>query len=103
MYFVYILYSNSLSNYYIGHCQSLSKRLGQHNKGKVRSTKRGVPWQIVYTEIFTTRLQASMREKQIKSYKSGEAFKKLVRQINRGSVPKWSNGADCKSAGLAPS
>ena len=78
MYKVYILFSEKIKKYYIGHSENLEKRLARHNKGLVKSTKSGKPWIIVYTEDYPTKREAYKRELQIKSYKKGEAFKKLI-------------------------
>jgi len=80
MFIVYILKSRLFGRFYIGHTKNLIKRLNQHNKNKVRSTKNKGPWEIVYTEKFKTKSEAYRREKQIKSYKRGEAFKKLFKK-----------------------
>ncbi|MFA6193563.1 MAG: GIY-YIG nuclease family protein [Parcubacteria group bacterium] len=82
MYKVYILESlQNSKKRYIGHTQDLVNRIKRHNKGLVRSTKAYIPWKTIHTEIFDTKNEAYKRELQIKSYKSGEAFKKL---INKG-------------------
>ncbi len=99
MYKVYILQSEKNGKYYIGHTQDLVVRLKRHNSGLVSSTKRYVPWKIVYTESCNTKQEAYKRELKIKSYKSGEAFKNLV--VKNGWIPERSKGADCKSAGSA--
>jgi putative endonuclease len=78
MYYVYILKSEIKQRFYIGYTNNLKKRLLYHNGGKVRSTKAYRPWKIIYTEQFDDRHNAFAREKQIKSYKGGEAFKKLI-------------------------
>ena len=44
MYFVYILYSASYDRYYVGHTDSIERRLEEHNTGKNKSTKPYVPW-----------------------------------------------------------
>jgi putative endonuclease len=77
MYYVYIL-ENAEGKHYIGHTEDLVSRLKRHNAGQVRATKNKGSWKIVYNEDFKSRIEASDREKQIKSYKGGEAFKKLL-------------------------
>ena len=57
---------------------NLGKRLDYHNKGKVKSTKAYRPWKIIYVEEFENKREAYGREMQIKSYKGGNAFKKLI-------------------------
>jgi len=37
---------------------------------------------VIYTETFPSKSEAYKREVQIKSYKSGEAFKKLINECN---------------------
>jgi len=75
---VYILQSTVTDRYYVGHTQDIQNRLDRHNKKRVRSTKSGVPWKLVYTELFNTKSDAYKREMQIKSYKGGNAFRELL-------------------------
>jgi putative endonuclease len=78
MYYVYILRSLKDHKFYIGSASDLYKRLSYHNAGLQRSTKHRIPFELVYHEEFSSRIQAEKREKQIKSYKGGEAFKRLI-------------------------
>jgi putative endonuclease len=78
MYFTYIIRSQKTGRYYVGSTKDVSERLARHNGGKNKSTKPGVPWELVVTEEYQTRQEAYRREFQIKSYKGGEAFKKLI-------------------------
>jgi putative endonuclease len=78
MYIAYIIKSLKVNRYYIGSTENIERRLLYHNFGKVESTKAYKPWMVVYTERFETKSDALKREKQIKSYKSGDAFKKLL-------------------------
>jgi len=78
MWFVYILKSEKLGRHYIGCTANLEKRLKDHNSGRTKSTKNYAPYGLIYKEEFITRSEAYKREKQIKRYKSGAAFKKLI-------------------------
>jgi putative endonuclease len=78
MHDVYIIQSERTGRYYIGQSEDAKMRLGRHNAGSVRSTKNGRPWKLVMIEKVSNRAEALKREKQIKSYKGGEAFKKLI-------------------------
>ena len=78
MYLVYILKSKQTGRYYIGFTSDIHKRLIAHNNGSNRSTKNGIPWEVIYSEQFVNRSDAWQREQQIKHYKGGEAFKKLI-------------------------
>ena len=78
MYIVYILKSKDVNRYYTGYTSSLAKRLKSHNAGKVRSTKAYRPWEVSYAENFINKTLARKRELEIKSYKGGKTFKKLL-------------------------
>jgi putative endonuclease len=65
---MYILQSLKDNKYYVGMTGDLAKRLAYHNAGRVRSTKFRVPFKMVYSEKFETRLEAREREKYLKSY-----------------------------------
>ncbi|HQW93078.1 MAG TPA: GIY-YIG nuclease family protein [Ferruginibacter sp.] len=77
-YFVYILQSLKDGKYYIGETHDVEARLLFHNSGKQRSTKNRIPFRIVIIEQYENREVALAREKQIKSWKGGNAFKLLV-------------------------
>jgi putative endonuclease len=78
MHKVYILKSLKNNRYYIGHTNNINNRLKRHNSGQVKSTKPYLPWKIIYTENYQTKSEAYRREMEIKSYKSGIKFKKLL-------------------------
>ncbi|MBI2109166.1 MAG: GIY-YIG nuclease family protein [Parcubacteria group bacterium] len=78
MFIVYILYSDINKKYYIGYTSNLEKRLHYHNSEKNKSTKSGIPWKVVKVEKYFSKKDAWLRERQIKRYKGGGAFKKLI-------------------------
>ena len=78
MFYTYILFSETTKKYYIGSCENISTRLNRHNAGATPSTKSGRPWEIVYSEVFTTKTDALFREKYIKSMKSKIYIQKLI-------------------------
>lgn len=78
MYKVYIIQSFKTKRYYIGYTKDLRARLKRHNRGQNQSTKSGIPWKIIHSEVFTNRSDAFKREKEIKRFKSGIKFKKLL-------------------------
>ena len=69
-FYTYILYYEKFDRYYIGSCQDMEVRLEQHNAGRNKSTKAGVPWVLKHTETFEARSAAAQRETQIKNKKS---------------------------------
>jgi putative endonuclease len=81
-YTTYILYSPCRDEYYVGHTQDAQERLERyHNIGKSLYTKRGIPWSLVYSELFETRSQAMRREREIKSKKSRNYIKRLIQSV----------------------
>ena len=78
MYTVYIL-ENLQGFFYTGFTsKEITERVLEHNQGKCRWTKNKRPWIVRYVERWTSKAEAYRREKQIKSYKSGRAFKELI-------------------------
>jgi len=76
--FTYILQSKTTGKYYIGSTNNKEKRVNEHNIGKNKSTRNKGPWETVYYEEFSSRMEARRRELKIKSYKGGNAFKNLI-------------------------
>ena len=79
MWQVYILKSKKCGKFYIGCTNNLQRRLQEHNSGYNKSTYLHLPWEIVCTEAYSNSTVAFEREKKIKSYKGGNAFKKLLK------------------------
>jgi putative endonuclease len=78
-YWVYILKSELDSIYYVGHTADLKERIRRHNNGRNLYTKTKMPWKLVYQEEFSSRSEASRREREIKGKKSRDFIERLVR------------------------
>jgi putative endonuclease len=48
MHIVYIIYSQFTSKYYTGQTNNLDDRIRRHNSGLSKSTKSGIPWEVIY-------------------------------------------------------
>lgn len=101
MAFVYIL-ENRYGKYYVG-ITSLGpeSRLARHNQGRVYSTKFGKPWTIIHREKHISIKAARIREKEIKSWHGGNAFKKLVHRAV-GSANGRQTGSEPVNPGSNP-
>lgn len=53
-------------NLYIGSASNLEKRLGEHDSGKVVSTKPRLPFKLIYSENYLAEKDAREREKNLK-------------------------------------
>jgi len=78
MYTVYVLQSIKDHGYYIGCTTDLERRVSEHNNGKTLSLISRRPLEVIYSEEYSDQKVAYAREKKLKSYKGGEAFKKLI-------------------------
>jgi putative endonuclease len=67
MFYIYIIHSEHLQRYYVGSTESVEKRFQEHNSGKSKSTRVGVPWELVHIESFATRSKAVLHERKIKA------------------------------------
>ena len=77
MFYVYVL-QNKEGQLYKGSSADLKKRIANHNSGKVRSTKKGRPWQLIYYEAFISKTAARKEELFLKSGKGRERLKFLI-------------------------
>jgi putative endonuclease len=66
-YYVYVLKSNFDGLLYTGYTNNLKRRLEEHNDGKVISTKRRIPFELIYSEACKNQSDAIAREKYLKS------------------------------------
>ena len=78
MYTVYILFSESINNYYVGYTNDIDRRLGEHNRKKGKYTDRGIPWELAYKEEYQSKAEAQNREKEIKARKSRAYIEELI-------------------------
>jgi putative endonuclease len=78
MFYVYVLKSKTNQKHYIGHTNNLERRLLYHNSGYSKSTKSGIPWELIYSEDYTDRSSAMKRESEMKSKKSRAFIDDLV-------------------------
>ena len=79
-YSVYILRSDQLSKYYVGHTADLiEQRLRRHLTDHDGFTSKAKDWQLVYQESFEDKKSAATREREIKSWKSAIRINALIK------------------------
>jgi putative endonuclease len=66
MFYTYVLQSLKNNELYTGYTADLKKRLQEHNQGKNLSTKRYMPWKIIYYEACIDEGDAKRREGYLK-------------------------------------
>jgi len=81
VYFVYAISSSEHNYIYVGLTQNVSERVKRHNDGRERTTKFYSPFELIYSEVCKSRIDARIREKY---WKSGIGKEKL--KILRNSL-----------------
>jgi len=66
-YYIYVLKSLKDGMFYTGYTNNLSRRLKEHNKGIVTSTKNRIPFELVYWEGCLNQQDATSREIYLKT------------------------------------
>jgi len=80
MYFVYILYSESIDQFYVGQTKDLDDRIARHNQAKSLSTKRGVPWRLEKVIGFESKKQCLQAERWLKKMKSRRILIQVIEE-----------------------
>ena len=85
MFDVYVIRNSIKDKIYIGHTSDLNNRLKRHNgilknKSKSFTSRNKGIWSLIHKEEFTTRQEAVIREKQLKSYRGRKFIKNIIRE-----------------------
>ena len=75
MFYTYVLKSKKNDKLYIGFTSDLKERFGEHNKGLNLSTKRYLPWKLIYYEACLNKSDARRRERYLKTTQGGRMLK----------------------------
>ena len=80
MYFVYIIYSTKLDNYYVGTTDDVERRLGEHNSKKYLDsfTCKGISWELKLSYLCEKSEIAYKLERFIKRMKSRKFIVKII-------------------------
>ena len=80
MIYVYALKSKSRNYIYVGLTKDLKRRIIEHNAGKNKTTRAYRPFELLYDEIYSNRVEARKREKFLKSGVGKEFLRNLQKQ-----------------------
>jgi tRNA/rRNA methyltransferase len=68
MFWAYLLRCSD-GSYYVGHTDALERRIGQHQQGEIEGyTQKRRPIELVWSQDFTSRIEALTAEKQLKGW-----------------------------------
>ena len=79
MFYTYILQSNKNKELYIGYTADLKKRMKEHNQGLNFSTKRYLPWEVIYYEACKEKSDAKRREMYLKTTQGNRLIKRRIK------------------------
>ena len=79
MHFLYVLKSVNHKRTYIGITEDVEKRLREHNRGMVRSTRFYRPYTLAHTEMYRDKTDARRRELILK--RSWSEKEKLLKSL----------------------
>jgi len=82
MIFVYAISSLNHNYIYVGMTQKIEERIKRHNDGRERTTKFYCPFELIYSEVCKTRIEARIREKYWKSGIGKEKLRILRNSLN---------------------
>ena len=79
MFYIYVLQSIKSGDLYIGYTADLKRRFSEHNQELNSSTKRYVPWKLIYYEACLEESDAERREKYLKTTQGGRLLKMRIK------------------------
>jgi putative endonuclease len=82
--YVYVLRSLKDNCLYVGFTKDLSARVQAHNSGAIPSTRRRIPFELVYWEGCLNQADATKREKYLKSAWGKRYLKNRLRSYLTG-------------------
>lgn len=87
MFYTYCLQSKKeAEEFYFGFTKDLKNRLKEHNSGRNFSTKRYLPWKLIYYEACLSESDARRREKYLKTNMGRRMFKRRLKDYMNGIV-----------------
>ena len=78
MAFVYILQSKRNGHFYVGSTDHFQQRMKQHQEGKIRTTRRLLPVDLVLKQQCSDIQTAKRVERKIKKFKRRDYIQKIV-------------------------
>jgi putative endonuclease len=81
MYYVYIIYSQTIRQFYTGRTDDLKERITRHNTGRSVFTKNGSSWILAHYQAFCEKEDAAREELFLKTGKGRERKKFLLKSF----------------------
>lgn len=84
-YYVYVLVLNN-GQLYVGFCLDLERRMSEHGRGKVTSTRERKPLKLIHYEAYLEKEDAERREKYLKTTKGKRTLKLQLKKFREKRV-----------------
>ena len=94
MYYIYILLLKN-NNFYTSSTDNLKRRILEHKRGKVKSTKHKQPCKLIHYEAYLFKSDALRREKFLKTTEG----KRFLKQQLRDYIKLLKSGSSCHPTG----
>lgn len=78
MFYIYCLESETCDELYFGYTNNLKRRFKEHNQGLNFSTKRYIPWKLIYYEACLNENDAKRREGYLKTSTGRRMFRRRI-------------------------
>jgi putative endonuclease len=92
-FYTYVLKSERNGHLYVGFTSDLKRRIEEHNKGKVRSTKNRKPLRLVYYEEYGDKTSGRKREIFLKSGQGRLYLKNRRKELANEAVSPAESGS----------
>lgn len=92
MFFVYVLFSLRDRKLYVGFTTNLERRMDEHQRGNVPSTRERLPLKLIYYEAYLTRSEAERRERYLKGGNGRQQLKIQLEGTLKDCGYKYLNG-----------
>ncbi len=79
-YYCYVLFSEKDHKLYIGYSADLKRRVKEHSRGEVTSTRNRRPIRLIYYEAFLSKKDAQRREQYLKTTAGKKGLKLILRE-----------------------
>ena len=86
-YFVYILFSEKLNQFYKGSTSDLQGRIQRHNAGLELHTSKGVPWRLIWSTVKDTKSEAYQLELKLKNLSVNRMCQFIIKYAEGTSSP----------------
>ena len=85
--YTYVMFSPSRYQYFVGHTdENPDAMVNKHNAGRMFSTKKGTPWQLVFSKQFESSVDSFLFAKKLDTFKTRNCLRHFIEQLSHEEV-----------------